>query len=69
MLRHVINRPVIGTWDDHDAGVNDGNSLFPPKLAFKKLFLDAMGEPLDSPRCSTVSFLDYSNMSSFPVFS
>jgi hypothetical protein len=52
-------RPVIGTWDDHDAGVNDGNSLFPHKHAFKQLFLDALGEPQESPRCAATCIGNY----------
>eukprot|EP00611_Tribonema_gayanum_P005967 TRINITY_DN151_c0_g1_i3.p1 TRINITY_DN151_c0_g1~~TRINITY_DN151_c0_g1_i3.p1 ORF type:complete len:494 (+),score=147.18 TRINITY_DN151_c0_g1_i3:660-2141(+) len=46
----VCPRPVIGTWDDHDFGWNDGNALHPRKAAFKQLFLDAIGEAADSPR-------------------
>jgi alkaline phosphatase D len=32
--------PVIGTWDDHDYGVNDGNKLYPAKEESKKLMLE-----------------------------
>lgn len=47
VLRHI---PVIGTWDDHDYGVNDGGKEYPAKAASQQAFLDFIGEPLDSPR-------------------
>lgn len=34
---------VIGTWDDHDYGVNDGNKFFPAKEESKAEFLDFAG--------------------------
>ncbi|CAN0409767.1 unnamed protein product, partial [Discosporangium mesarthrocarpum] len=43
-------RPIMGTWDDHDYGMNDGNQRMPLKHEFKEMFLDAMGESRDSPR-------------------
>eukprot|EP00953_Heterococcus_sp_UTEX-ZZ885_P040233 20578-Heterococcus_DN1.PRE.2 len=46
---HTI-RAVIGTYDDHDSGWNNGDSRTPRKAAFKEMFLDAIGEPRDSPR-------------------
>lgn len=42
--------PVIGTWDDHDYGVNDGGVEFKAKKESQKEFLDFMGIPEDSPR-------------------
>ncbi len=36
--------------DDHDFGWNNGNGRLPHKDQFKDLFLDAIGEPRDSPR-------------------
>ncbi|WP_430905458.1 alkaline phosphatase D family protein [Maribacter sp. 2-571] len=47
-LRAAI--PVIGTWDDHDYGVNDGGSEFPVKKESQQAFLDFMDVPMDSPR-------------------
>ena len=41
--------PVIGIWDDHDYGVNDGNKTFPMKHESKELFMDFMEVPFDSP--------------------
>jgi alkaline phosphatase D len=37
--------PVIGIWDDHDYGVNDGGGGFSKKKESKKLFLDFLDIP------------------------
>jgi alkaline phosphatase D len=42
--------PIIGTWDDHDFGVNDGGSDFAIKAESQQVFLDFMNVPSDSPR-------------------
>ncbi|MBA4746383.1 MAG: alkaline phosphatase family protein [Muricauda sp.] len=42
--------PIIGTWDDHDFGVNDGGSDFSIKAESQQVFLDFMGVPKDSER-------------------
>ncbi|UII75270.1 alkaline phosphatase family protein [Flagellimonas sp. HMM57] len=42
--------PVIGTWDDHDYGLNDGGEEFSMKKESQQLFLDFMGVPKDSKR-------------------
>lgn len=42
--------PIIGTWDDHDYGMNDGNKTFTIKEESKQLMLDF----LDVPATSTV---------------
>ncbi|KAJ4836896.1 hypothetical protein Tsubulata_037366 [Turnera subulata] len=41
---------VIGTWDDHDYGLNDAGKEFAGKLTNQKLLLDFLDEPHDSPR-------------------
>ncbi|KAG6591176.1 hypothetical protein SDJN03_13522, partial [Cucurbita argyrosperma subsp. sororia] len=41
---------VIGTWDDHDYGLNDAGKEFTEKATNQKLLLDFLDEPLDSPR-------------------
>jgi len=41
---------VIGTWDDHDYGLNDGGTEFLAKKESQKEFLDFMDVPSDSPR-------------------
>ena len=47
-LRNEV--PVIGTWDDHDFGVNDGGSDFAIKAESQQVFLDFMDVPQDSGR-------------------
>lgn len=42
--------PVIGTWDDHDYGLNDGGTDFAAKRESQREFLDFMGVPNTSPR-------------------
>lgn len=42
--------PVIGTWDDHDYGLNDGGSTFSAKKDSQQAFLDFMEVPKDGPR-------------------
>ena len=41
--------PVVGTWDDHDYGVNDGGKEFGPKRASRDLMLDFLDVPQDRP--------------------
>ena len=41
---------MIGIWDDHDYGVNDGGKSFKYRLQSQKLFLDFLDEPIDSVR-------------------
>lgn len=41
---------VVGTWDDHDYGVNDGGKEFPAKAGSAALFLDFLDVPADAPR-------------------
>lgn len=42
--------PVIGTWDDHDYGLNDGGAEFTARAESQQEFLNFMGVPGDSPR-------------------
>lgn len=42
--------PTIGTWDDHDYAINDGDGHFKHKEAAKQLFLDFIDEPRYSER-------------------
>ncbi|MEJ1223364.1 alkaline phosphatase D family protein [Sediminicola sp. 1XM1-17] len=42
--------PVIGTWDDHDYGLNDGGVEFKGKKWSQQEFLDFMDVPAESPR-------------------
>lgn len=41
---------VIGTWDDHDYGLNDGGTEFVSKKGSQQAFLDFMDVPEDHPR-------------------
>lgn len=42
--------PIIGTWDDHDYGLNDGGVEFKAKKESQQEFLDFMGVAIDDPR-------------------
>ncbi|WP_276166219.1 alkaline phosphatase D family protein [Zobellia alginiliquefaciens] len=42
--------PVIGTWDDHDYGLNDGGVEFDKKKESQQEFLDFMGVDKNDPR-------------------
>ena len=41
--------PVVGTWDDHDYGVNDGGQEFGPKQASRDLLLEFLAVPKSQP--------------------
>ena len=41
--------PVVGTWDDHDYGVNDGGKDFAPKAASRDLLLEFLAVPKNQP--------------------
>ncbi|KAJ9541929.1 hypothetical protein OSB04_028435 [Centaurea solstitialis] len=47
-LRNISK--VIGTWDDHDYGLNDAGKEFPHKHTNQRLMLDFLDEPHHSPR-------------------
>lgn len=42
--------PIIGTWDDHDYGLNDGGVEFEAKKESQQEFLNFMGVAKNSPR-------------------
>ncbi|MGB5171871.1 alkaline phosphatase D family protein [Eudoraea sp.] len=44
------NTQVIGTWDDHDYGLNDGGEEYVSKQESQQAFLDFMDVPVDHPR-------------------
>ncbi|KAI9921981.1 hypothetical protein PsorP6_002246 [Peronosclerospora sorghi] len=46
----VSSTPIIGIWDDHDYGINDGGKMYSYQNESQQVFLDFMGEPKDSPR-------------------
>jgi phosphodiesterase/alkaline phosphatase D-like protein len=41
---------LMGVWDDHDFGINDGGTEHEFKTETQQIFLDYMNVPLDSPR-------------------
>lgn len=41
--------PIIGVWDDHDFGVNDGGKEYPKRMESQQLMLDFLDVPTDSP--------------------
>ena len=41
--------PIVGIWDDHDYGVNDGGKEYPEKEASKELMLQFLDVPEDAP--------------------
>ena len=43
-------RTILGTWDDHDYGVNDGGLEFPKKAESQQLFLDFLDVSTESER-------------------
>lgn len=45
----VKTTPIIGTWDDHDYGLNDGGVEYMSKVESQQEFLNFMNEPSDSP--------------------
>lgn len=42
--------PLLGTWDDHDYGMNDAGAEYPKKKESQQAWLDFLGVPADSPR-------------------
>lgn len=42
--------PVLGTWDDHDYGLNDGGENYKQKDSVQQLFLDFFDVPKNDPR-------------------
>src|SRR5688500_15416845 len=51
LYRAVRNQvPIIGTWDDHDYGLNNGGREFRERAASQQAHLDFLGEPAHSPR-------------------
>ncbi|GAB2633528.1 alkaline phosphatase D family protein [Belliella aquatica] len=44
------NTQVIGVWDDHDYGINDGGKFYSQRVKSMQLMLDFLDEPKDSPR-------------------
>lgn len=45
----IAETPVIGIWDDHDYGVNDGDRTYPHKRASRDLLFEFLDYPEDHP--------------------
>ena len=45
----LATTPIIGTWDDHDYGVNDGDKTFPKKKESRDLLFDFLDVPKSNP--------------------
>jgi alkaline phosphatase D len=41
---------IIGTWDDNDYGMRNGDGSYPKKAESEQIYLDFLDEPSDSPR-------------------
>ncbi|GMH45772.1 hypothetical protein BSKO_13735 [Bryopsis sp. KO-2023] len=52
-------KPILGTWDDHDSGWNDGNKRYPKKFEMKQIYLDVIGEKPSSPRRNSISGIQW----------
>jgi alkaline phosphatase D len=48
-LKFIKNKIVLGTWDDHDFGANDGGEEYPFKRESQQLLLDFLGTPKSDP--------------------
>lgn len=51
--RNLVSKvPIMGTWDDHDYGLNDGGAEFEVKAQSQQAFLDFLQVPEKDPRRS-----------------
>lgn len=41
---------IIGVYDDHDYGINNGDMTFARKHLYREMYLNFIDEPLDSER-------------------
>ncbi|MBP6425892.1 MAG: alkaline phosphatase family protein, partial [Flavobacterium sp.] len=48
-LQFIANKQILGTWDDHDYGMNDGGEEYPYKRESQQLLLDFLGTVKDAP--------------------
>lgn len=48
-LKFIKNKIVLGTWDDHDYGANDGGEEYPYKRKSQQLLLDFLGTSKNAP--------------------
>ena len=50
--------PVVGVWDDHDYGMNDGGANHEKREEVQQIFLDFLGEEKDTKRRKTPGIHD-----------
>jgi len=65
-LEFISITPVAAVWDDHDFGVNDADSSYPPKIHSKKIFCDFFSESADSPRRKRNGIYEYYDIGKDP---
>lgn len=46
----LCSSQIVGTWDDHDYGLNDAGKEYEGKDASQQVMLDFLDEAPDSPR-------------------
>lgn len=47
-LKFIKNKIILGTWDDHDYGANDGGEEYPFKRRSQQLLLDFLDTPMNA---------------------
>ncbi|WP_338644562.1 alkaline phosphatase D family protein [Flavobacterium sp. KS-LB2] len=47
-LKFIKNKIILGTWDDHDFGANDGGEEYPFKRESQQLLLDFLDTPMNA---------------------
>jgi alkaline phosphatase D len=48
-LNFIKNKTILGTWDDHDYGLNDGGQEYPYKKQSQQLLYDFLDTPKNAP--------------------
>ncbi len=48
-LQFISNKQILGTWDDHDYGLNDGGEEYPYKRESQQLLFDFLGTSKNAP--------------------
>lgn len=48
-LKFISNKQILGTWDDHDYGKNDGGNEYTFKRQSQQLLFDFLNTPSDAP--------------------
>jgi alkaline phosphatase D len=48
-LQFIADKQILGTWDDHDYGLNDGGEEYRYKRESQQLLFDFLGTPKEAP--------------------